>query len=148
MPINLEPEWIVGFVDGEGCFFVGMNKNASMKYKVQVLPEFVVVQHVRDKDILNQLVEYFGCRVVRVNHGDRWHYRVRGHQAIFNKIIPFFDKYPLKTKKQQDFLLFREIIFLMQNKEHLEPVGIRKIEFIKEKMNTQVLKPSFKEPKI
>ncbi len=39
----LEAQWIVDFVDGEGCFFVGINANQSLSMKAQVLPEFMVV---------------------------------------------------------------------------------------------------------
>ena len=42
---SLSPDWVVGFVDGEGCFFVGINRQPSMKIGWQVLPEFRVVQH-------------------------------------------------------------------------------------------------------
>ena len=28
---SLSPEWVVGFVDGEGCFFVGINRQPTMK---------------------------------------------------------------------------------------------------------------------
>ena len=45
---SLSPEWVVGFVDGEGCFFVGVNRQPTMKVGWQVLPEFRVVQHERD----------------------------------------------------------------------------------------------------
>ncbi len=144
----LNPDWIVGFVDGEGCFFVGMSKNKTMKLGIQILPEFIVVQHLRDKKILDMFLDFFGCGVVRVNHGDRLMFRVRGQEALMQKIIPFFDKYPLKTSKQQNYLLFREIVFLIDQKEHLTPTGIRKIEHLKEQMNTKVFKPSFEEPKI
>ena len=41
----LETEWVVGFVDGEGCFFVGINRHPEMTSGYQVLPEFTVVQH-------------------------------------------------------------------------------------------------------
>ncbi len=37
--MNLQPQWIVGFVDGEGCFSVSINRNQSMNHKYQVLPE-------------------------------------------------------------------------------------------------------------
>ncbi|TLY19397.1 MAG: hypothetical protein E6K66_11010, partial [Nitrospirae bacterium] len=28
---RLSADWVVGFVDGEGCFFVGINRQPSMK---------------------------------------------------------------------------------------------------------------------
>jgi hypothetical protein len=48
MSMNLNAQWVVGFVDGEGCFHVGINQNESMSLGVQVLPEFTVVQHEVD----------------------------------------------------------------------------------------------------
>ena len=55
---SLSPEWVVGFVDGEGCFFVGVNRQPTMKVGWQVLPEFRVVQHQRDVALLEQLREF------------------------------------------------------------------------------------------
>ena len=36
--------WIVGFVDGEGCFSVSVFKNKTTKNGWQIFPEFVVTQ--------------------------------------------------------------------------------------------------------
>ncbi len=141
MHVIIKPEWLLGFVDGEGCFFVGINKNKSMRHKIQVLPEFTIVQHKRDVDILYQIKDFFGCGIVRVNHGDRWAYRVRGHESLIRTIVPFFDRYILKTKKQQNYLLFREVIYIMKNKEHLSQEGIDKIMLIKQEMNRQLPMP-------
>ena len=46
-------------------------------------------------------------------------------QDIFEVIIPHFDKYPLVTEKLADYILFKEIVSLMKNKEHLtlDPAG-------------------------
>ena len=67
--MNLHAEWITGFVDGEGCFHVGINTNLGLATGFQVLPEFTVVQHERDVQVLHALKAYFGCGVVRLNHG-------------------------------------------------------------------------------
>ena len=48
---RLDANWIVGFVDGEGCFHVSINKMHKMTLGLQVLPEFRVVQHHRDEAI-------------------------------------------------------------------------------------------------
>ncbi|MEM6274992.1 MAG: LAGLIDADG family homing endonuclease, partial [Myxococcota bacterium] len=78
--MNLHPQWIAGFVDGEGCFHVSINPHDDMKTGYQVLPEFVVVQHERDVQLLHGLKAHFGCGVVRKNHGDRMAYRVRAFE--------------------------------------------------------------------
>jgi hypothetical protein len=123
--MELEAQWIVGFVDGEGCFYVGINPHKEMVTGYQVLPEFTVVQHKRDVKVLYALKSYFGCGVVRINHDDRMAYRVRGIKHLAEKIVPFFTKHSLKTEKNVDFEKFRRVIFEMEREKHLtkEPVS-------------------------
>src|SRR5436190_15150192 len=63
-PSTLEAEWVTGFVDGEGCFPVGIAVHPGMQAHRQVLPEFTVVQHERDVQLLHALRQFFGCGVV------------------------------------------------------------------------------------
>ena len=133
--MNLEAQWITGFVDGEGCFHVGINKHSSMKSGYQVLPEFTVVQHERDTQVLHALKAYFGCGVVRRNHGDRMAYRVRGKEHLLERVIPFFERHPLKTKKRADFAKFRRIVRMMGAGEHLTREGVEEIRRIAGEMN-------------
>ena len=133
--MNLDAQWITGFVDGEGCFYVGLNKHPDMTAGYQVLPEFTVVQHERDVQLLHALKDYFGCGVVRVNHGDRMAYRVRGIEHLLERIVPFFVRHPLKSKKRIDFERFRKILLLVQAREHLSDEGIDKIRDIAAQMN-------------
>ena len=134
--MNLNAQWIVGFVDGEGCFHIGINKNQEMKLGVQVLPEFTVVQHQVDEQVLYALKAYFGCGVVRKNHGTRLSYRVRGQKNLLEKIIPFFEKHQLKTRKRVDFAKFRKVLLLMEKGDHLHSDGLEKIRQIKTTMNS------------
>ena len=133
--MKLDAQWITGFVDGEGCFHVGINLHKEMTAGFQVLPEFTVVQHKRDVQILQALKAHFGCGVVRVNHGDRMAYRVRGQQHLLEHIVPFFVKHPLKTKKNIDFLKFRDIVLMMAADIHLTSEGVEQIRAIAAKMN-------------
>ena len=133
--MKLDAHWITGFVDGEGCFYVGINEHVDMTAGYQVLPEFTVVQHERDVQVLHAFKAYFGCGVVRRNHGDRMAYRVRGQTHLWERIVPFFVKHPLKTKKRLDFQKFKRVLRMMQAGEHLTPQGIEKIRDIAAKMN-------------
>ena len=133
--MQLDTQWIVGFVDGEGCFHVGINPHAEMTTGFQVLPEFTVVQHRRDLQVLHALKAHFGCGVVRNNHGDRMAYRVRGQDHLLQIVIPFFAAHPLKTKKNVDFQKFRDILLLMSEGAHLTADGVEKIRRIAGKMN-------------
>ena len=138
--MTLDAQWIVGFVDGEGCFHVGINPNATMTAKFQVLPEFTIVQPQRDVQALHALKAFFGCGVVRRNHGDRMAYRVRSLVHLTEIIVPFFDKHPLKTQKNVDFKKFRRILLLMQAGTHLSSDGIERIREIARQMNRGALK--------
>jgi len=133
--MKLSTEWIVGFVDGEGCFHVGINPRTDMASGSQVLPEFTVVQHERDVQVLHALKAHFGCGVVRKNHGDRMAYRVRGHEHLLARILPFFEKHPLKTSKRIDFQRFRKVVRLMADGAHLEREGVERIRELAEGMN-------------
>jgi len=98
---------VFGFVDGEGCFFVGVNRQPTMKVGWQVLPEFRVVQHERDVSVLEQLREFFGCGQITVNHGDRKELRIRGLNELSTRVVPFFEAHPLRTVKRSSFRMFR-----------------------------------------
>lgn len=134
-PVLLDPKWVTGFVDGEVCFHIGINKNLECRIGVQILPEFTVVQHFRDRETLEKLKQFFGCGVVRLNRGDCMSLRVRKLQDLTATIIPFFDQHPLVTKKRHDFTLFKEVVSLVQNKEHLNERGVKKIREITTRMN-------------
>ena len=132
---HLEAQWVVGFVDGEGCFYIGINSQPSMSSHFQVLPEFTVVQYKKDVQILYALKQFFGCGVVRSNHGDRMAFRVRSIDHLWNIIVPFFDKHSLKSKKKLDYLKFRKVLLYIKQGKHLSLEGIERIQFIASQMN-------------
>ncbi len=138
--MKLESEWVTGFVDGEGCFHIGVSQHAEMSVGVQVLPEFTVVQHERDVQVLHGLKSFFGCGVVRRNHGDRMAYRVRGFDHLTQHIVPFFLRHPLRTGKRQDFDKFRRVLDLMKQGTHLQAEGIDRIREIAAEMNRSRLR--------
>ena len=91
-------------------FFHWIQQAFDMKTGVQVVPEFTVVQHERDVQLLFALKEFFGCGVVRTNHGDRMAFRVRGQEHLLQRVVPFFVEHPLKSKKRVDFEKFRTVL--------------------------------------
>jgi hypothetical protein len=133
--MKLDPGWVTGFVDGEGCFHIGVSKHGEMKTGFQVLPEFTVVQHERDVKALYALKAFFGCGVVRKNHGDRMAFRVRKLEHLKQIIVPFFMQHSLKTGKRQDFLKFRRVLQMMERGDHLTLDGILAIRAIASEMN-------------
>jgi hypothetical protein len=66
---------------------------------------------------------------------DSIQYRVGSLRDITKVVIPHFDKYPLITQKKADYLLFKQILDIINNKEHLTIEGIWKIVAIKASLN-------------
>ncbi len=132
---RLTPEWIAGFIDGEGCFHIGISKHSDLRIGYQILPELTVVQHKRDLDLLYELRSTMNCGVVRRNHGDRFCWRVRNLKNLSEVIIPFFDKYSLKSKKVLDYQKFRKVVMMMQQGKHLTKEGFSQIVTIASEMN-------------
>ena len=142
--MKINPYWVSGFVDGEGTFYVGINKNNTMKSNFQILPEFRIVQHEKDIKVLYALKHFFNSGVVRLNHDTRQELRIRSLEHINKYVIPHFNKYELLTQKKFDFIKFKEIIKLMNENKHLEIDGIKKIITIASKMNRQDKKIAIK----
>ena len=133
--MELPADWVVGFVDGEGCFHVSINRHREMTVGFQVLPEFVVVQHERDRQVLMALKRFFGFGVVRSNHADRLCFRVRKLESL-GQVCDFFLQHPLKTKKNTDFLKFRDVVRLISLQRHLVREGLLEIIAITVEMNS------------
>jgi hypothetical protein len=133
--MHLHAHWIVGFVDGEGCFHVGVNLRPDITQGVQILPEFTVVQHQRDLQVLHALKAHFGCGQVVPNHGARWAYRVRRHRDLLDHVVPFFERHPLKTRKGVAFRKWRRVVRMMADRAHLSPEGVAQIKAIQQSIN-------------
>ena len=138
--------WVVGFVDGEGCFSAPVVKNQKMTLGWQVQPVFSVVQGASSGSVLSELVDFFDCGKVytnrrRDNHReDLLRYSVSKRSDLVTKIIPFFVAHPLQTEKQQNFEKFRDILELMETGQHLTVDGLVDIARISQTMNHR--KPS------
>ena len=97
---RLDPYWIVGFVDGEGCFYAGINRhNRTLRW--QLLPEFRVVQHERNENTLHKIKSYFGFGIVGRNNDNKKEFRVRGLENL-NKIVEFFNNVWVEQQMEID----------------------------------------------
>ena len=136
--MKINKDWLTGFVDGEGCFYVGINKSSDLKVGYQVLPEFRIIQHERDVELLYSIKNFFGYGSVVKNRSCNskiMEYRIRSIDSLFNVIIPFFERNKLLTKKKLDFIYFRRILLIIKKGDHLKLDGLEKIREIKDKMN-------------
>ena len=109
---RLDPWWIVGFVDGEGCFSVSKFKNKTCSGGYQTLFEFVITQGVASSHTMESIKRFFECGHIYINHRYDNHHEnllrfcVRRQDDLKEIIIPFFQKYQLQSAKKKQFEQF------------------------------------------
>src|SRR5438128_676160 len=137
----LTNDWLVGFVDGEGCFSCPMFRNPSMRLGWQVQPTFTVVQGASSRSVLEDMVKFFGCGKVYVNRRhdnhreDLCQFQVFRFGDLRDVIVPFFQANPLRTAKRENFAKVVEVIRLIELRAHLTVPGLIEIAEIVETMN-------------
>ena len=111
------------------------SKNHKIGWWIQAC--FQLGLHIRDKDLLSQVKSFFNetGSIYTMNNNKVLLYQVRNLGEITKAIIPHFEKYPLITQKQSDFILFKEIVKLMDKGEHLTIDGLIKIINLKAYLN-------------
>ena len=110
------------------------NNSSSHRLGFQVQLEFKLAQHSRDEQLMRSLVDYFDCGNVYF-YSEAIDYRIRKFSDLTDKVIPFFQKYPILGVKVKDFEDFCQVAELMQNKAHLTAEGLDQIRKIKAGMN-------------
>ena len=112
--------YLSGLTDGEGCFSVSFNLRSKFSTGIEVRPSFSISQHKRNLKLLNEIREYFKVGGIRYSKKDNnYKYEVRSVKDLTNKVIPHFEKYPLKSNKLADFLIFKEVCNLIITSKHL-----------------------------
>ena len=140
----INPDYIVGLVDGEGSFtvYVKNTLTSTSTRRVRVEPKFYIKLIEKDKEILYALQKHFECGSVyfqkdtRKNHQNCYRYEVYKRDDLTRIIIPFFKKHQLKLfSKRNDFEIFCVLMEMIQNKDHQSNQGLQKMFAIKQTMH-------------
>ena len=98
--------WLAGFIDGEGCFYISRD-NARATYR----PRFSMALRIDDRPILDEcksrtsigtIHEYQGQSGQRVA---RWMVQSYADVAA---LIALLDRFPLRAKKKRDYEIWRK----------------------------------------
>lgn len=145
MHMELNANYIIGLVDGEGSFTAYVKNpdvSKEVKRRTKVEPRFFLKLIEKDKKILYDLKSFFGCGNVyfqidrRANHQNCYRYEVSNRKDLQEKIIPFFKRNSLRLpSKNRDFEIFCQIMEMVMNNDHLKESGLRKIFNLKQKMH-------------
>ena len=136
LPVNLDTNWFLGFIDGVGSFGINITKGTTkIEYLVQI--NFNLTQHIRDAGLLKLIQEWLGCGLIFENHKDsRVNLIITKLQDLISIFIPKFNQYHVQGIKRLKFEYFKLVVNLMEKKEHLNLDGLNKIRQIKSGMNS------------
>lgn len=132
--LHIDPWFITGFSDAEGCFSCSILKSSSYKFGWEVQLNFQIKLHVKDFPILVGIQQSLGGIGIISSNQSSCAFRVRKLNELI-ELIKFFDKYPLISLKRGDYLLFKQIVSIMQLKEHITLEGLQKIVNIRATLN-------------
>jgi hypothetical protein len=133
-----DPYWLTGFTSGEGCFFVYIRNSSTTKLGKSITLKFHIAQHSRDTELMKKFIAIFDCGRIELSLArSEVYFVVTKLQDITDKVIPFFDKSPIKGVKASDYADFKKVAMLLTKKDHLTEKGINKIKLIKSNMNFQ-----------
>lgn len=129
---KISNEYFAGFTDGEGCFYIGFGKRNDLPFGWQIITEFHLSQNPKGKIILEEFRKRIGCGYIKKNHPGSLKDKslvliIKRQEDLRNKLIPFFEKYPLYSGKRNDFKIFKTILFKMKEKIHLNKQGFKSI---------------------
>jgi hypothetical protein len=124
--------YLSGFVDGEGCFSVGVQRRPDLPFGYQLVPEFRVSQNAERATVLQELQRHLGCGRIAENDRKRASDKtfvlvVRRRQDLRDHVIPFFQRNPLLSDKRTTFNAFAEIVSAMSAGEHLTRAGFERL---------------------
>jgi hypothetical protein len=73
--------------------------------------KFILTQHTRDEQLLKNLIDIFQCgHFVEKKSKEYGEFIVEKYSDVKEKIIPFFEKYPLHGLKSKNFEDFQKSI--------------------------------------
>lgn len=130
--------YLAGFVDGEGSFSVSIRKTPTKtRFGWTIDPLFQVYQHKDNARILFVFQKFFGIGYVSKKGGNPscFVYCVDRTSDLIDVIIPFFDSYPLIGEKYNNFLLFKEIVTGLKQKEQCTQEGFKRLTTLCFQMN-------------
>ncbi|MBI2263542.1 LAGLIDADG family homing endonuclease [Candidatus Berkelbacteria bacterium] len=131
---KLPGDYVAGLVDGEGCFYL-MYRHETKRNRTNKttyyrwIPYFCINVREDDKDLIQKVSNTLSCgkiyllkkRKKQNNWGDTVWFGVQNIDDVYNKIIPFFKKFPLRGKKKFDFELWEKAVKIIYDHKHKEP---------------------------
>jgi len=148
--LSITPNWVLGFVEGEGSFTI---------IKRDYTLAFIITQSAKDLYLMKEVKNFFlslcndqfngkyvseGVRLYRdtKSNTDAVYVSISREDIITKVIIPFFDSLSWHSKKEKDYQDWKIVLRLKQLGLHYIDEGVRVINLILNQMNLKRLSSS------
>ena len=107
--------WLSGLFDGEGCFLF---KN-TVREVTGMVPKVKITLRADDRSVIEYIQSQLGCGRIYANQyrpeknktTKPWvEFRVQRISDLAEVIVPLFERYPLHSKKVQEFALWKIVV--------------------------------------
>lgn len=139
--MKLPGDYVAGFIDGEGCFCITIGKHRTAKNRLDPRLVFEIELRDDDRNILDDICDTLGCgriyHLIYERYGWNPHVKLKvsSLKDITERLIPFFNKYPLRAKKKRSFEIFCQAVEIFKQKKHLTETGIKQLYDLRKGMN-------------
>ena len=137
---KLDPNYIAGFIDGEGSFSISLGKHKTLKRRLEIRPEFEIELRADDREILERILITIGCGRIYDLSYERygWYphvkYKIGNAKEMQQFLFPLLDTYPLQAKKREVYVRFKQIVQMFLKKDHLSDRGFNRVLKLREEM--------------
>jgi LAGLIDADG endonuclease len=136
MTMPLDPWYVTGLTDGEGCFCVCFAIRAKLRLGLEVRPSFSLSLNEKDLSLLEDLQAFFKCGWIRESRSDcTFKYEARSIRDLTSRIIPHFERFPLRGDKARSCAGFSHVCQMIEQGDHLQRAGLREIVDVAYGMN-------------
>lgn len=127
--INLNDSWLSGYTDGKGKFDIKIKKHKDINY-VKIV--FILDQKYENKELKDISILLSNQESVKlIDNKSIYRLELKCNEKdkeTYKKIINYFDKFKLKTKKLKSFNIWKEILYICLGNQ---PLSDLKIEYIR-----------------
>jgi hypothetical protein len=108
--VQMDPWFVSGLTEGEGCFCISLAVRPKLRLGAEVRPSFSLSLNEKDLGLLQDLQAFFRCGWIRESKSDRtFKYEVRAIEDLTSKILPHFERFPLRGYKARSCAGFRHV---------------------------------------
>jgi hypothetical protein len=157
--IKITPYWLLGFIEGEGCFSINKRNNFRLDFSIsQSSTNLELMQNikiylenlagVRTNDGYLGAIGISEVRSNNPNHQSTTRIETTRIPFITNILIPFLESLTWRSKKRLDFQDWKNILMLKEQGHHMSEQGVKLIDLILSQMNNNRLSTNSSQPAI